>query len=52
MKQPSRMEQARRRLQTTRLIVGLGSAVAFAALGVVARAAHPGGAHAATTATA
>jgi hypothetical protein len=50
MKQPSRIEQARRRLRTTRLYVGLGSAAAFAAFGVVARVAHPGGAHAATTA--
>jgi hypothetical protein len=45
MDQPSRVEQARRRLRTTRLVVGAGSAVAFAALAVVARAAHPGRAH-------
>jgi hypothetical protein len=36
------MEQARHRLATTRLIVGAGSVVAFAALALVARAAHPG----------
>ena len=42
MQQPSRIEQARRRLHTTRVVVGAGSVVAFAAFALVARAAHPG----------
>src|SRR4051812_48677308 len=50
MQKPSRLEQGRRRLRLARLAVGWGSAVAFAALGFVARAAHPGGAHAVTSA--
>ena len=49
MQQPSRLEQARRRVATTRLIVGAGSVVAFAALALVARAAHPGTHKAAST---
>jgi hypothetical protein len=49
MQQPSRIEQARSRLATTRLIVGAGSVVAFAALALVARAAHPGTHKAAVT---
>jgi hypothetical protein len=49
MRQPSRIEQARRRLATTRLVVGAGSVVAFAALALVARAAHPGTSKAAAT---
>jgi hypothetical protein len=51
MQQPSRIELARRRLATARLVVGAGSVVAFAALALVARAAHPG-AHKAAAATA
>ena len=51
MQQPSRIEQARRRLATARLVVGAGSVVAFAALALVARAAHPG-THNATATTA
>ena len=49
MQKPSRLEQSRRRVRLTRLAVGWGSAVAFAAFGLVARAAHPGGAHAVTS---
>jgi hypothetical protein len=49
MQQPSRIEQARRRVATTRLIAGTGSVVAFAALALVARAAHPGTHKAAST---
>lgn len=50
MQKPSRLAQSRRRVRLTRLAVGWGSAVAFAAFGFVARAAHPGGAHAVTSA--
>jgi hypothetical protein len=52
MQQPSRIEQARRRLATTRLIVGAGSVVAFGALALVARATHPGTHKAAATSAA
>jgi len=49
MNQPSRLEQGRRRLRTTRRVIGTGSVVAFAAFALVARAAHPGRAGAATS---
>jgi hypothetical protein len=52
MQQPSRIGQARRRLATTRLVVGAGSVVAFAVLALVARAAHPGAHKAIATSTA
>jgi hypothetical protein len=48
MAQPSRLEQGRRRLRTTRRVIGAGSVVAFAAFALVARAAHPGSTGAAT----
>jgi hypothetical protein len=49
MSQPSRLELGRRRLRTTRRVVGTGSVIAFAAFALVARAAHPGRAGAATS---
>ena len=54
MKSPSRLEQGRRRLRTTRRVIGTGSVIAFAAFALVARAVHPGraGAAASTTASA
>ena len=54
MKSPSRLEQGRRRLRTTRRVIGTGSVIAFAAFALVARSVHPGraGAAASTTASA
>jgi hypothetical protein len=49
MAQPSRLEQGRRRLRTTRRVIGTGSVIAFAVFALVARAAHPGRAGAATS---
>ena len=49
MTQPSRLELGRRRLRTTRRVIGTGSVIAFAAFALLARAAHPGRAGAATS---
>jgi hypothetical protein len=49
MNQPSRLEQGRRRLRTTRRVIGTGSVIAFAAFALVARAVHPGRAGATTS---
>jgi hypothetical protein len=42
----TRIEQARRRVATTRYALGIGAAVALAAFAAAARAAHPGSHHA------
>ena len=49
MAQPSRIEEARRRLQRTRLGVGAVAAAGFALFVFAARAAHPGTSHASQT---
>ena len=51
MAQPSRIEEARRRLRRTRFGVGAAAAAGFAVFAFAARAAHPGTSHASQTAT-
>jgi hypothetical protein len=42
MEKGTRIEEARRRLRTTRRSIGVAAGIAFAGVALVARAAHPG----------
>lgn len=42
MENGSRVNEARRRLRTTRTSIGVAAGIAFAGLALMARAAHPG----------
>ena len=44
----SRVEEARRRVRTSRYVIGVAAAAAFAGLGLLVRAAHPGSSSGAT----
>jgi hypothetical protein len=48
----SRVEEARRRVRTSRYVIGVAAAAAFAGLGLLVRAAHPGASSGATAGTA
>jgi hypothetical protein len=49
MDKGSRINEARRRLRTTRRSVGAAAGIAFVGIALVARAAHPGTSHHAST---
>jgi hypothetical protein len=48
----SRVEEARRRVRTSRYVIGVAALAAFAGVGLLVRAAHPGSSSGATGGTA
>jgi hypothetical protein len=45
MKQPSRLDAARRNVRVARYAIGIGAAVGLAAFAAAARVSHPGSSH-------
>jgi hypothetical protein len=45
MKQPSRLDDARRNVRVARYAIGIGAAVGLAAFAAAARVSHPGSSH-------